>query len=141
MSSVSIECVARESCRIGESPVWDDREGALLYVDITGRKVCRWSPVSRQAQAIALGKEPWKTLPVCGSRWKTLPVCGSCVLGLGLCPPAAALAQIWRPFPTAWVSSVASTLGDTRYRPDLVLGVFPYDFFSTGLCLIYFLSL
>ncbi|XP_071274346.1 regucalcin isoform X1 [Agelaius tricolor] len=54
MSSVSIECVAREGCRIGESPVWDEREGALLYVDITGRKVCRWSPVTRQAQAIAL---------------------------------------------------------------------------------------
>ncbi|XP_059321968.1 regucalcin [Ammospiza nelsoni] len=54
MSSVSIECVAGEGCRVGESPVWDDREGALLYVDITGRKVCRWSPVTRQAQAIAL---------------------------------------------------------------------------------------
>ncbi|RMC06706.1 hypothetical protein DUI87_16148 [Hirundo rustica rustica] len=53
MSSVRIECVA-EGCRIGESPVWDEKEGALLYVDITGRKVCRWSPVTRQAQAIAV---------------------------------------------------------------------------------------
>ncbi|OWK60833.1 Regucalcin [Lonchura striata] len=54
MSSVGIECVAREGCRIGESPVWDEKEGALLFVDITGRKVCRWSPVTRQAQAIAV---------------------------------------------------------------------------------------
>ncbi|XP_062370997.1 regucalcin isoform X2 [Cinclus cinclus] len=52
MSSVRIECVAKEGCRIGESPVWDEKENALLYVDITGRKVCRWSPVTKQAQAI-----------------------------------------------------------------------------------------
>ncbi|KAI1241735.1 Regucalcin, partial [Lamprotornis superbus] len=52
MSSVRIECVAKEGCRIGESPVWDEKQGALLYVDITGRKVCRWSPVTRQTQAI-----------------------------------------------------------------------------------------
>ncbi|NXU43921.1 RGN protein, partial [Drymodes brunneopygia] len=54
MSSVRIECVAKEGCRIGESPVWDEKEGALLFVDITGRKVCRWSPGTRQAQAIAV---------------------------------------------------------------------------------------
>ncbi|KAM4905812.1 regucalcin isoform 2-T2 [Sylvia borin] len=52
MSSVRIECVAQERCGIGESPVWDEKEGALLYVDITGRKVCRWSPVTRQTQAV-----------------------------------------------------------------------------------------
>lgn len=62
MSSVRIECVAKEGCRIGESPVWDEKEGALLYVDITGRKVCRWSPVTRQAQAIPVGKEPLENL-------------------------------------------------------------------------------
>ncbi|XP_027582163.2 regucalcin [Pipra filicauda] len=54
MSSVRIECVANEGYRIGESPVWDEKEGALLYVDISGRKVCRWSPVTRQAQAITV---------------------------------------------------------------------------------------
>ncbi|KAF4800011.1 hypothetical protein TURU_050022 [Turdus rufiventris] len=54
MSSVRIECVAKEGCRIGESPVWDEKEGELLFVDITGRKVCRWSPLTRQTQAIAV---------------------------------------------------------------------------------------
>ncbi|XP_010578760.1 PREDICTED: regucalcin isoform X2 [Haliaeetus leucocephalus] len=54
MSSVKIECVANEGCRIGESPVWDEKESALLFVDITGRKVCRWSPAAKQAQAISV---------------------------------------------------------------------------------------
>lgn len=54
--------MAKEGCGIGESPVWDEKEGALLYVDITGRKVCRWSPVTRQAQAIPVGKEPLENL-------------------------------------------------------------------------------
>lgn len=63
MSSVKIECVASEGYRIGESPVWDEQESALLYVDITGRKVCRWSSLTKQVQAIAVGKErPPKTL-------------------------------------------------------------------------------
>lgn len=57
MSSVKIECVANEGCRIGESPVWDEKESALLFVDITGRKVCRWSPAAKQVQAISVGKE------------------------------------------------------------------------------------
>ena len=57
MSSVKIECVASEGYRIGESPVWDEKESALLCVDITGRKVCRWSSVTKQVQAISVGKE------------------------------------------------------------------------------------
>lgn len=57
MSSVKIECVANEGYRIGESPVWDEKEGALVFVDITGRKVCRWSPGTQQVRAVAVGKE------------------------------------------------------------------------------------
>lgn len=57
MSSIKIECVAKEGYRIGESPVWDEKESALLCVDITGRKVCRWSSVTKQVQTISVGKE------------------------------------------------------------------------------------
>ncbi|NXG78262.1 RGN protein, partial [Baryphthengus martii] len=52
MSSIKIECVGSERYRLGESPLWDEKENALLYVDITGRKVCRWSSVTKQVQAI-----------------------------------------------------------------------------------------
>ncbi|KFQ63552.1 Regucalcin, partial [Pelecanus crispus] len=54
MSSIKIECVAKEGYRIGESPVWDEKESALVCVDITGRKVCRWSSVTQQVQAISV---------------------------------------------------------------------------------------
>lgn len=56
MSSVRVECVVSGGYGIGESPVWDERESALLCVDITGRRVCRWSPGTGQVQAVPLGK-------------------------------------------------------------------------------------
>lgn len=54
MSSIKIEHVVHEKYRIGESPVWEEKEGALLYVDITGQKVCRWNPQTNQVQTIAV---------------------------------------------------------------------------------------
>lgn len=57
MSSVKIECVGSDRYRLGESPVWDEKENSLLCVDITGRKVCRWDAASGQVQAVSVGKE------------------------------------------------------------------------------------
>ncbi|XP_068537751.1 regucalcin isoform X3 [Anas acuta] len=54
MSSVRVECVVSSGFGIGESPVWDEKEGALLCVDIPGRRACRWSPGSGQLQAVPL---------------------------------------------------------------------------------------
>ncbi|XP_061844500.1 regucalcin isoform X2 [Colius striatus] len=54
MSSVKIECVVKEGYRIGESPVWDEKESSLLFVDITGRKVCRWSSVTKQVETVSV---------------------------------------------------------------------------------------
>ncbi|KAG9492285.1 regucalcin-like [Eleutherodactylus coqui] len=54
MSSIKIECVITERYRIGESPVWDEREGMLVYVDIAGQKVCRWNPNSNEIQSVSL---------------------------------------------------------------------------------------
>lgn len=56
MSSVRVECVVSSGFGIGESPVWDEKEGALLCVDIPGRRACRWSPGSGQLQAVPLGE-------------------------------------------------------------------------------------
>ncbi|XP_056416477.1 regucalcin [Hyla sarda] len=57
MSSIKIECVITERYNIGESPVWDEREGVLVYVDITGQKVCRWNPSTNKIQSVPL-EEP-----------------------------------------------------------------------------------
>ncbi|XP_053313484.1 regucalcin [Spea bombifrons] len=54
MTSIKIECVVNERYRIGESPVWEEKEGTLLYVDITGQKVCRWNPKTNEIQSVSL---------------------------------------------------------------------------------------
>ncbi|XP_018428653.1 PREDICTED: regucalcin isoform X2 [Nanorana parkeri] len=57
MSSIKIECVVTEKYKIGESPVWEEKEGVLVYVDITGQKVCQWNPNTKKIQTVNL-KEP-----------------------------------------------------------------------------------
>lgn len=41
---------------MGECPVWEERENALIYVDINSQKVCRWSAVSCEVQCVSVGK-------------------------------------------------------------------------------------
>jgi sugar lactone lactonase YvrE len=43
---MDVAIAVRASDDLGEGPVWDDRTGELVRVDITGRKVHRWSPSS-----------------------------------------------------------------------------------------------
>ncbi|KAB1253318.1 Regucalcin [Camelus dromedarius] len=52
MSSIKIECVLRENCRCGESPVWEEASKSLLFVDIPAKKVCRWDSLSKQVQRV-----------------------------------------------------------------------------------------
>lgn len=47
MGAVQIVLDAR--CGVGEGPFWDDRQGALWWVDITGNEVLRW----RQGEKVA----------------------------------------------------------------------------------------
>ncbi|XP_036396598.1 regucalcin [Megalops cyprinoides] len=56
MSSIKVECVVKEKNRIGEGPVWEEKEGTLLYVDISGQRVCRWNPVTNQIKSITTEK-------------------------------------------------------------------------------------
>lgn len=47
---------------MGECPVWEERENALVYVDINSQKVCRWSPVTNEVQSVSVGKSPYSLL-------------------------------------------------------------------------------
>lgn len=55
-SSIRIESVVKEKNRMGECPVWEEWENALIYVDINSQKVCRWSAVSCEVQCVSVGK-------------------------------------------------------------------------------------
>ncbi|XP_019380690.1 PREDICTED: regucalcin isoform X1 [Gavialis gangeticus] len=54
MSSIKVECIIDENCKIGESPVWEEKENSLLYVDISGKKISRWNSITKQVQSIAV---------------------------------------------------------------------------------------
>lgn len=47
---------------MGECPVWEERESALVYVDINSQKVCRWSPLTNEVQSVSVGKSPYSLL-------------------------------------------------------------------------------
>ncbi|KAM7375631.1 hypothetical protein PAMA_014642 [Pampus argenteus] len=51
-SLVNVECVVKESALIGEGPVWEESAQTLLFVDIAGRRIHRWSPTTNQIQYV-----------------------------------------------------------------------------------------
>ena len=55
MSSVKVESVVGVSALIGEGPVWEESEQMLLFVDIVGQKIHRWSPMTNQIQSMETG--------------------------------------------------------------------------------------
>lgn len=55
MSSVKVQCAVKASALIGEGPVWEELEQTLLFVDIAGQKIHRWSPATNQIQSVETG--------------------------------------------------------------------------------------
>ncbi|XP_034035748.1 regucalcin [Thalassophryne amazonica] len=55
MSSVKVECAVKDSALIGEGPVWEEFEQTLLFVDIAGHKIHRWSPATNHVQSMETG--------------------------------------------------------------------------------------
>ncbi|XP_066522521.1 regucalcin [Hoplias malabaricus] len=76
MSSVKVECVVKEHYEIGESPVWEENDASLLYVDISGQKICRWSSLTNQIESM-----PTETFVGCVVPRR----CGGYVIGEGTC--------------------------------------------------------
>ncbi|KAM3585171.1 uncharacterized protein V6R79_009375 [Siganus canaliculatus] len=55
MSSVKVERAVKAAAVIGEGPVWEESEQRLLFVDIIGKKIHRWSPATNQIQSVDTG--------------------------------------------------------------------------------------
>jgi sugar lactone lactonase YvrE len=51
---MDVEVVLRAKATLGEGPVWDDRSGEVLFVDILERLVHRWHPGSGRWRALEL---------------------------------------------------------------------------------------
>ncbi|XP_003218839.1 regucalcin [Anolis carolinensis] len=54
MSSIKIECVVQENCKIGESPLWEEKDKSLLFVDITGKNIYRWNSLTKDLQSVSV---------------------------------------------------------------------------------------
>ncbi|XP_029941919.1 regucalcin-like [Salarias fasciatus] len=53
MSSVKVERAVNPGTLLGEGPVWEESDQKLLFVDIPGQKIHRWSPSTNQIESIA----------------------------------------------------------------------------------------
>lgn len=81
MSSMKVECVVKASALIGEGPVWEEPEQTLLFVDIAGKKIHRWSPTTNQIQSVDTG-QPISTQEYSPALF-TSPVCLTSCLSSG----------------------------------------------------------
>ncbi|XP_028985915.1 regucalcin [Betta splendens] len=54
-SSVKVEPVIKLSALIGEGPVWEESQQTLLFVDIAGQKIHRWSSTTGQVEYVKTG--------------------------------------------------------------------------------------
>ncbi|XP_047211028.1 regucalcin [Girardinichthys multiradiatus] len=52
MSSVQVESVVKEHALIGEGPVWEESDQTLLFIDIAGQKIHRWSAATNQIHSL-----------------------------------------------------------------------------------------
>ncbi|HEX3088280.1 MAG TPA: SMP-30/gluconolactonase/LRE family protein [Ilumatobacteraceae bacterium] len=50
--SITVLTDAPGPAQLGEGPVWDDRSGELVWVDIAGRRIHRWDPISGASSSI-----------------------------------------------------------------------------------------
>jgi sugar lactone lactonase YvrE len=53
---ISVEVVLEAHARVAEGPVWDDRTGTLVWVDIMSHQVHRYDPATGRDRAIDVGQ-------------------------------------------------------------------------------------
>lgn len=63
------ECVLRADAQLGEGPVWRAEEDAVWFVDIKGRRIHRYEPVTGAAWSWAAPDQPGFIAPAAGGGW------------------------------------------------------------------------
>ncbi|XP_069748049.1 regucalcin-like isoform X2 [Narcine bancroftii] len=63
MASIKIECVVKGKYSVAESPVWEERDGTLLYVDASEQNVYRWNPTNNQVMKVHLDAPVGSVVP------------------------------------------------------------------------------
>jgi len=58
--------MSKVGAELGEGPVWVERDSALWFVDIKGRRVHRWHPVSREHRFWTAPEKPGFLAPLSG---------------------------------------------------------------------------
>lgn len=61
--SVKIDAVVKEGALVGEGPVWEESDQTLLFVDIMGRTIHRYSPQTNQIQSVKTGDSVGFAIP------------------------------------------------------------------------------
>jgi sugar lactone lactonase YvrE len=56
MTELDVEVVLEARAQVGEGPVWDERTGRLVWVDIMGKSVHLYDPASGQDRAVDVGQ-------------------------------------------------------------------------------------
>lgn len=57
--TVAVQCL----CALGEGPIWSDQEQRLLFVDINGRAVYRFDPLTKRIEQFTVPGRPGFVLP------------------------------------------------------------------------------
>ncbi|ACG78876.1 gluconolactonase [Phenylobacterium zucineum HLK1] len=63
------DCVLRADAELGEGPVWRADDDAVWFVDIKGRRIHRYEPVTGAAWSWAAPAQPGFIAPVAGGGW------------------------------------------------------------------------
>ncbi|MBL4574625.1 MAG: SMP-30/gluconolactonase/LRE family protein [Opitutaceae bacterium] len=63
MESGKLKCLVESHSTLGEGPLWDQKEKCLWWVDIEGRKIHRYDPVTGENRSIEVAGRPSTIVP------------------------------------------------------------------------------
>ena len=57
--NLEVEVLVPSFCQLGEGPHWSEAEQCLYYVDIVGKRVCRYDPEEKENKFVQVSKPPF----------------------------------------------------------------------------------